>query len=320
MVISGGVGIAKNLYVGGDINTDQTTINLVNTLATTVNFAGAGTTINIGASTGTTSVNNNLVVKGNLTVQGTSTIVDSTVTNITDPIITIGGLANNAAPTLDDNKDRGIAFKWHNGVSARVGFFGYQDSTGFFTFVNSATIANEVVTGTKGAMDAHLAGGATGSVVYQSAANTTAFLANASTSGYVLTSVAGGAPIWSASSGGSGGSAGSATTSTNLGGGGPGMIPYQIATSSTGFISTGTTGTVLVSKGTGSPIFQNTLTLAGTSASISTTTGALQVVGGVGVGGNIYTGNRVGFVNTSNVSVVYQYYNTATNSLDTVFG
>jgi len=60
--------------------------------------------------------------------------------------------------------------------------------------------------------------------------------------------------------------------------------------------------------------------LESTTTAISTTTGALTVVGGVGIGGSIFVGNRVGFVNTSNVSVVYQYYNSATGSLDTVFG
>ena len=49
-------------------------------------------------------------------------------------------------------------------------------------------------------------------------------------------------------------------------------------------------------------------------------TGSLLVIGGVGVSDSIYVGNRVGFSNTSNVSMVYQYYNAATNSLDTVFG
>jgi hypothetical protein len=62
------------------------------------------------------------------------------------------------------------------------------------------------------------------------------------------------------------------------------------------------------------------LTVSGTTTSTSTTTGALQVAGGVGIGGSVYVGNRVGYVNTSNVSVVYQYYNASTNSLDTVFG
>ena len=43
--------------------------------------------------------------------------------------------------------------------------------------------------------------------------------------------------------------------------------------------------------------------------------------GGLGVAGNIYvgSGSKVGFVNASNVSTVYQVYNAATNSLDTVF-
>jgi hypothetical protein len=65
-----------------------------------------------------------------------------------------------------------------------------------------------------------------------------------------------------------------------------------------------------------SPLIINNATSA-----TNTTTGALRVTnGGVGVGGSVYVGNRVGFVNTSNVSVVYQFYNASTNSLDTVFG
>ena len=44
----------------GGITTDQTTISLVNTTATTVNFAGAATSLNIGAGTGTTTVNNDV--------------------------------------------------------------------------------------------------------------------------------------------------------------------------------------------------------------------------------------------------------------------
>jgi hypothetical protein len=62
------------------------------------------------------------------------------------------------------------------------------------------------------------------------------------------------------------------------------------------------------------------IVVANTTVSTSNVTGALQVRGGIGVADSIYVGNRVGFANTSNVSVVYQYYNSATNSLDTVFG
>ena len=61
------------------LNTGSTSFDLVNTTATTVNFAGAGTAISIGASTGTTTVNNNLVVTGNIsTGSGTTTINNAT--------------------------------------------------------------------------------------------------------------------------------------------------------------------------------------------------------------------------------------------------
>lgn len=84
LIIAGGVGIAKDLFVcgnatitgdaainGGDLTTTSTTFNLINTNATTVNFAGAGTTISIGAATGTTTINNaNTVVTGDLAVNG----------------------------------------------------------------------------------------------------------------------------------------------------------------------------------------------------------------------------------------------------------
>ena len=62
------------------------------------------------------------------------------------------------------------------------------------------------------------------------------------------------------------------------------------------------------------------ISITNATASTSTNSGALQVTGGIGVGNNVYVGGRVGWVNTANISVVYQYYNTVTNSLDTVFG
>jgi len=69
---------------GGDLTTNQTTFNLLNTTATTVNFAGAGTTVNIGASTGITNVKNNLnIVASNLTVSNTTfNLANTTATTI----------------------------------------------------------------------------------------------------------------------------------------------------------------------------------------------------------------------------------------------
>jgi hypothetical protein len=94
-----------------------------------------------------------LAVTGNLTVNGTTTTVNSTVTTVDDPIITLGG---DSAPVVDDNKDRGIEYRWHNGTTAKVGFFGLDDSTGKFTFIPDATNTSEVISGAKGTIDANL--------------------------------------------------------------------------------------------------------------------------------------------------------------------
>lgn len=85
--------------------------------------------------------------------------------------------------------------------------------------------------------------------------------------------------------------ASASTTATNIAGGLSGQLTYQTSSGATGFVSTGTIGQVLVSGGIGSPVYQSTLTLAGNASAISTNTGALQVVGGVGIGGNLYVGN-----------------------------
>lgn len=140
--------LTGDLTVGGsDIIATESTFNLIDTTATTVNFAGAATTLSIGADTGTTTINNDLVIDGDLTVNGTSTVINSTITTLDDPILVLGG---DTPPVSDDNKDRGIEFNWHDGASAKVGFFGFDDSTGRFTFIPDATNTSEVFTGTLG--------------------------------------------------------------------------------------------------------------------------------------------------------------------------
>lgn len=130
------------------------TMAVFNTVATTVNAFGAATTLTLGAGTGTTTVNNNLTVAGNLIVNGTTTTVNSTTVTIDDPIFTLGG---DTAPASDDGKDRGIEFRWHNGTVAKVGFFGFDDSTGKLTFIPDATNVSEVFSGTIGEIDATIA-------------------------------------------------------------------------------------------------------------------------------------------------------------------
>ena len=93
----------------------------------------------------------NVTVSGNLTVNGTTTTVNSTTVTIDDPVFTLGG---DSAPGSDDNKDRGIEFRYHDGSAARVGFFGFDDSAGAFTFLTAATNSSEVFSGTIGNLTA----------------------------------------------------------------------------------------------------------------------------------------------------------------------
>lgn len=147
-----GLTLSGDLAVNGaDITTTETgTATVFNTNATTLNIGGAATTVSIGAGTGSTTVNNSLTVTGNLTVNGTTTTVNSTTITSDDVILTLGG---DTAPESDDNKDRGIEFRWHDGSAAKVGFFGFDDSTGKFTFIPDATNSSEVFSGTKGVID-----------------------------------------------------------------------------------------------------------------------------------------------------------------------
>jgi hypothetical protein len=104
-------------------------------------------TVDVGTNLG---VGGNLTVTGNLTINGTTTTVNSTVTTLDDPVITLGG---DTVPASNDSKDRGVEFRWHNGTDAKVGFFGFDASTGKFTFIPDATNTSEVFSGTKGILD-----------------------------------------------------------------------------------------------------------------------------------------------------------------------
>ena len=102
-----------------------------------------------------------VTVGGDLTVNGTTTTINSTTTTVDDPVFTLGG---DTAPSSDDNKDRGIEFRYHTGSAAKVGFFGFDDSAGKFTFIPDATNSSEVFSGTAGTIVANIEGNVTGNV------------------------------------------------------------------------------------------------------------------------------------------------------------
>ena len=142
----GTVSVDDDLSVTGSIATSVlqfgvTGSNEIDTVSGNLTIDSAG---------GTVTIDDDLTVSGNLTVNGITTTVNSTTITIDDPIFTLGG---DTAPASDDNKDRGIEFRWHNGSTAKVGFFGFDDSTGHLTFIPDATNSSEVFSGTQGAID-----------------------------------------------------------------------------------------------------------------------------------------------------------------------
>ena len=94
------------------------------------------------------SVDGNATITGNLTVNGTTTTVNSETVTLDDPLLTLGG---DTAPSTDDNLDRGVEFRWHDGTNPKLGFFGYDDSAQQFTFIPDATNTANVISGTAGA-------------------------------------------------------------------------------------------------------------------------------------------------------------------------
>lgn len=125
-------------YVDSDGNLVNSSLNLLQESSTSI------------------TTEENLTVN-NITVLGNTTVIESTVTTIKDPIITLGG---NTAPIVDDNKDRGVEFSWYDSSlatpAAKVGFFGFDDSSGKFTFIPDATNTAEVFSGSIGELAAKI--------------------------------------------------------------------------------------------------------------------------------------------------------------------
>jgi len=157
--VSPGTGISVSASTGSVTITNTGVQSLAGTANEIEVVTAATGAVQIGLPDNVT-IGGNLSVVGNLTINGTTTTVNSTTVAIQDPIFTLGGTA---ALGSDDNKDRGIEFRWHNGTTAKTGFFGYDDSISRFTFIPDATNSSEVFSGTVGDIQiasAYLANGA----------------------------------------------------------------------------------------------------------------------------------------------------------------
>jgi fibronectin-binding autotransporter adhesin len=140
---------------GGDLTTTAATFNLVNTDATTVNFAGAAATLIVGATTGVANIRNSTTnIIGNATVGGTLDVTgnieftsDAQSTTSADGALIVSG---------------GVGIAKNLNVGGDVVVTGNLTVNGDVTTVNTATLDVEDlnITVAKGAASAAAANGA----------------------------------------------------------------------------------------------------------------------------------------------------------------
>lgn len=283
--VAGGAGIAKTQWIGGTGGVGATTATLQQSLV--VNAGGLGVngdsyfanSVGINGNTtigGDQSLTGNTTVGGNLEVTGVSTLTDNVFANAD---LTVTG-----SSTLTGN----VTAQSDLGVAGNFNVTGTSVLTGDVTTTNNLSVgANVQVTGVS----------TFSGITYFK--NTTE--SAGTNSGAVL--IEGGLGI-----GGSVNVAGNMfvegtinaqiigviSTASNLAAGATGAIPYQTNYGETSFLNPGAAGTILTSNGSGAiPAYQNTLTLAGTTESTSTNSGAFITLGGAGIGKNLWVGGDI---------------------------
>ena len=267
---------------GGTI--DEVTIGGTNAGAITGTTITANTQFS-GAGTGLTGTAAGLSIGGNAATATSATSAGSVTNSVTFNSSGAGGTSpvtynGSTAQTISYNTigapsttGTGASGTWSIGITGNAGTVtdgvyttGSYSNPTWITSILGSIVSGAVATATT---TTNVAGGATGSLLYQSGASTTTSLALGTTN-YVLTAGAS-APQYVAQSTLSVGSATTATTSTNLDGGVAGAIPWQSAASTTGFTAAGTTGQVLTSNGTSVPTWT---TPAGSVSVVDDTTTA----------------------------------------------
>ena len=157
---NGSLNCASDITTGGKLHvngtslvTSQTTFNLLNDTATTINFAGGATTLSIGASTGTTTVNNSLTVTGTGTLNGNLTLGSSSSQTLAVNAKVTTSILPNATGAVDLGSS---SLKWNNLYSNTIntasintsgqGVFNYNPPSTAITdaslLINPTTVTN----------------------------------------------------------------------------------------------------------------------------------------------------------------------------------
>ena len=131
------------------LTTPSSSFNLINTTATTVNFAGAATTLGVGAGTGTTTINNNLSMASGKTIGTTATVTSDHATAFSAGDSAISNVAlsvpRNAAIRDRTNGASVIYFDVSNGGTTN-GEFQFRSNSAFTNVLTMSTTAFNVNT------------------------------------------------------------------------------------------------------------------------------------------------------------------------------
>ena len=128
---------------GGDLTTSAGTFNLLSSNATTVNFAGAATTLNMGNASGTTTIAGNAVVQGDFTVNGTTTYINTQDLYVEDKFIVLASGSASAG-------DGGIMIDRGSDSDGNIAY-GYDSVTDRWGFQNGMADTSNVLDPTSGA-------------------------------------------------------------------------------------------------------------------------------------------------------------------------
>ncbi len=183
----GGSGGATTLngttYLGGDIVANVSSYNILNSTATSINFGGAATTLNLGSATsGTTTINNNLTVGSNAAGTGQLKILGTSSGTITLQGAASAGTWTFTLPTSGGSSNYVLQTNG-SGTSTWVNPYtlGYWQLSGLGPVISPANVNYDLAVG----------GSSTASATFQVYANgfnngTTVPAGTASTSGNIV--------------------------------------------------------------------------------------------------------------------------------------
>jgi hypothetical protein len=220
-----------------------------------------GTRIYGNATIDTTLTATDVTILGNLNIKGTTTTVDTSVSTIKDPVITLGADANGAS--TNDALDRGLVLRYNDGAD-KSGFMGWDQGNSQFAVADTTTFTasnNSVIISTYGNLKAGHFIGEGDTLANITGANVTGTVALANSASYA-TNVTGNA---------------------------------QANITSVGTLTGLTIGNVTANTtfGNGTITAGGIVSITANTEATNTSTGALKVTGGVAVGANLHVGGNI---------------------------